>query len=83
MPGGGKFQPATHDGAVHCNDNRQAAILNKIECPVPVAGNLERLIDIAFLVLRQIEPGTEMIAIRAKDNGQRILRRRRENNRIC
>ena len=74
----GQFQPAAHDGALHRRDNRQPAILDQVECAVPVAGNIERLVDIAFLVLGEVEAGAEMIAVRPQHDGERFAGRRAE-----
>ena len=58
---------------MHRGDYGQSAVLNQIECAVPVTGNFERFVDVPFLVLRQIQPGTEMIPARPEYDGQRLL----------
>ena len=68
-----KFESSAHYRPVHRGDYGQSAVLNKIECAVPVTGNFERFVDVPFLVLRQIQPGAEMIPARPEYDGQRFL----------
>ncbi|MPN04511.1 hypothetical protein SDC9_151752 [bioreactor metagenome] len=74
MGGRRQFQPAADHCALHGGDDRNAAILDAVENAVPAARMLHHPKRLAMLMLGEIQPGAEVIALTRQDDGPCALR---------